>query len=95
VELTVVDSRDLPQRLRVLVHIPNTLEVTIVVFRPRIQNSELNMGDWLIMSHKVTEKEQMLAFSIDPDSFKALVNLHHSRAASLPHSHTRGNFVWL
>jgi hypothetical protein len=24
------------------------------------------------MSRKVTEKEQMLAFSIDPDSFKAL-----------------------
>jgi hypothetical protein len=28
------------------------------------------------MSHKVTEKEQMLAFSIDPDSFKALTPLN-------------------
>jgi hypothetical protein len=38
----------------------------------RIQNPELKTADWSITSHKVTEKEQTLAFSIDPDSFKAL-----------------------
>jgi hypothetical protein len=30
------------------------------------------MADWSVMSRKVTEKEQTLAFSIDPDSLKSL-----------------------
>jgi hypothetical protein len=38
----------------------------------RIQNPELNTTDWSVMSRKITEKEQTLALSIDPDSFKAL-----------------------
>jgi hypothetical protein len=38
----------------------------------RIQNPEFNMTDWSVMSHKVAEREQTLALSIDPDSFKAL-----------------------
>jgi len=38
----------------------------------RIQNPELNTTDWSVMSRKVTEKEQTLALSTDPDSFKAL-----------------------
>jgi hypothetical protein len=71
-ELTVVNSKDLPKRPRVLVRIPDTSEVTTVVTRSGIQNSELNMTDWSVMSRKVTEKEQTLAFSTDPDSFKAL-----------------------
>jgi hypothetical protein len=71
-ELTVVDFRDLPKRPRVLVHIPDTSEVTTVVTRLRNQNPELNTADWLILSRKVTEKEQNLTFSIDPNSFKAL-----------------------
>jgi hypothetical protein len=71
-ELTVVDSKDLPKRPGVLVHVPDTSQVTTVVTRLRIQNPELNTADWLIMSRKVTEKEQTLAFSIDPNSFKAL-----------------------
>jgi hypothetical protein len=29
-------------------------------------------SDWLVMSRKVTKKEQTLAFSIDSDSHKAL-----------------------
>jgi hypothetical protein len=29
-----------------------------------------------VMSHKVTEREQTLALSIDPDSFKALTHLN-------------------
>jgi hypothetical protein len=72
VELMVVDSKDLPKRPRVLVRIPDTSEVTTVMTRLRIQNPELKTTDWSVMSRKVNEKEQMLAFSIDPDSFKAL-----------------------
>jgi hypothetical protein len=71
-ELTVVDSKDLPKRPRALVRIPDTSEVTTVIKRLGIQNPELKMADWSVMSRKVTEKEQTLAFSIDPDSFKAL-----------------------
>jgi hypothetical protein len=68
VELTVVNSKDPPKRPRVLVRIPDTLEVTTVMTGLGIQNPELNMTDWSVMSHKVTEKEQILAFCIDPDS---------------------------
>jgi hypothetical protein len=71
-ELTVVDSKNLPKRPRVLVHIPDTSDVTTVVTRLRIQNPGLNTPDWSIMSRKLTNQEQILAFSIDPDSFKAL-----------------------
>jgi hypothetical protein len=71
-ELTVVDSKDPPKRPRVLVRIPDTSEVNTVIKRLRIQNPELKMADWTVMSRKVTEKEQTLAFSIDPDSFNAL-----------------------
>jgi hypothetical protein len=75
-ELTVVNSKDLPKRPKVLFHIPGTSEVTTVVTRLRIQNPELNMTDWSVMSRKVTEKVQTLAFCIDPDSFKALTKLN-------------------
>jgi hypothetical protein len=71
VELTVVNSNGLPKRPRVHVHIPDTSEVTTVVTHIRIQNPELNMTDWSVMSRMITEKETV-AFSIDPDSFKAL-----------------------
>jgi hypothetical protein len=71
-ELTVVDSKDLPKRPRVLVHIPDISEVNTVLTHLKKQNPEINMSDWLIMSRKVTGKEQTLAFSIDPDSHKAL-----------------------
>jgi hypothetical protein len=69
-ELTVVDSKDLPKRPRVRVRIPDNSEVTTVMTRLRIQNPELKTTDWSVMSHKVTEKEQMLTFSIDPNSIK-------------------------
>ena len=75
-ELTVVDSKDLPKRPRVLVRIPDTPEVTTVVTRLRIQNLELKTADWSVMSRKVTEKEQTLVFSNDPDSFKAPTKLN-------------------
>jgi hypothetical protein len=39
--------------------------------RLRNQNPELNTTDWLIMSRKVSEREQTPALSIDLDSFKA------------------------
>ena len=44
--------------------------------RLRIQNPELSTTDWSVMSRKVAEKEQTLALSIDPDSFKALTQLN-------------------
>jgi hypothetical protein len=44
-ELTVVDSKDLPKRPRVLVRIPDTSEVTTVLTRLGIYNSELKMTD--------------------------------------------------
>ena len=55
-----------------LVRIPETSEATAVLTRLRKQNPELKTTDWIVMSRKVMEKEQTLAFSIDPDSFKAL-----------------------
>jgi hypothetical protein len=54
-----------------LVRIPDTSEVTTVIKRLGIQNPELKTAGWSVMSCTVTE-EQTLAFSIDPDSFKAL-----------------------
>jgi hypothetical protein len=75
-ELTVVDSKDLPKRPRVLVHIPDTSDVNTILTRFRKQNPELNTSNWSVMSQKVIEKEQTLAFSIDPDSFKALAKSH-------------------
>jgi hypothetical protein len=71
-ELNVVNSKDLPRRPRVLVCIPDTSQVTTVVTCLGIQNPELNMTDLSVVSHQVTEKEQTLAFSVDPDLFKAL-----------------------
>jgi hypothetical protein len=75
-ELTAVDSKELPKRPRVLVRIPDTSDVNTVLTRLRKQNHELHTSDWAVMSRKVTEKEQTLAFSIDPDSFKALAKSH-------------------
>jgi hypothetical protein len=75
-ELTVVDSKDLPKRPRVLVRIPGTSDVNTILTRLRKQNPELHTSNWSVMSRKVIEKEQTLAFSIDPDSFKALATSH-------------------
>jgi len=71
-ELTVADSKDLPKRPSVLVRIPDISEISTVLTRLKKQNTELNTSGWSIMSRKVTEKEQTLAFSIDSDSHKAL-----------------------
>jgi hypothetical protein len=56
-ELTVVDSKDLPKRPRVLVRIPDTCEINTIMTRLKKQNPELNTSDWSVMSRKVTEKE--------------------------------------
>jgi len=71
-ELTVVDSKDLPKRPRVLVRIPDISEVNTVLTRLKKQNSELNMSARSIMSRTVNEKEKTLAFSMESDSHKAL-----------------------
>jgi len=77
VELTVVDSKGLPRRPRVLVHIPDTSDAPTVLTKLRKQNPAFITSDWSVMSRKVTEKEQTLAFSIDPDSFNTLVKSNH------------------
>jgi hypothetical protein len=74
--MTEVDSKDLPKRPRVLVRIPDTSDVNTVLTSLRKRNPELHTSDWSVMSRNVTGKEQMLAFSIDPDSFKALTKSH-------------------
>jgi hypothetical protein len=71
-ELTVVESKDLLKRPRMLVRIPDISDANTVLIRPRKQNPELHTSDWSVMNRKVTEKEQTLAFSIDLDSSKAL-----------------------
>ena len=75
-ELKAVDAKDLPKRPRVLVRVPDTTEVTSVMTRLGAQNRELNTMEWLVMSRKVTEREQTLALSIDPDSYTALARLN-------------------
>ena len=62
-ELTIVHSKDLPKRPRVLVRIPDTSDVTTVMTRLRIQNPELNTTDWSVVSRKIIENS---------DSFKTL-----------------------
>ena len=71
-EVAVGDSKDLPKRPRVLVRIPDTSEVNTVITRLRTQNPELKTTDLSVMSRKVTEREQTLSLSIEPDSFRAL-----------------------
>ena len=65
----MIDSKDLPKRARVLVRIPDISDVNTVLTRLRKQNPQFNTSEWSIMSQKVVEKEQTLAFS---DSHKAL-----------------------
>jgi hypothetical protein len=77
VGVTVVDSKDLPKRPKVIVRIPDTSEVNTVMSRLKKQNPELNTSDSSVMSPKVAEKEQTLAFSIDPDSLKALARSNY------------------
>jgi hypothetical protein len=69
-ELTVVDSKDLPKRPRVLVRISDTSEVNTVLTRLKKQNPEFNTSHWSVMNRKVIEKEQTLAFSIAPNLTK-------------------------
>ena len=73
----MVDSKDLHRRPKVFVRIPNTSEGNTVITRLRKQNPEPNTSDWSVMSRKFTEKEQTLAFSIDPDSYKALAQSNY------------------
>jgi len=66
----VVDFKDLLKRPRVTVRIPGTSEITTVMTHLRIQNPEVNTAAWSVLSHKVSEKEQTLALSIDPTVLK-------------------------
>lgn len=73
-DLSVVDSGDLPARPRVLVFVPEPDKVTVaeVKSRLKVQNPALRTEDWTTMSRKIEKEGQLLAFSIDEASFKAL-----------------------
>jgi hypothetical protein len=75
-DLKVVDCKDPPKRRSVLVRVPDNSEVTTETTRPKIQNYELNTKEWSVMSRKVTEMEQTLDLSIEPDSFKTLARMN-------------------
>jgi hypothetical protein len=75
VELTVIDSKDLPKKLRVLVRIPDASEFGVVFSRLRTQNPGLDTTEWTIMSRKIDTRGQTLTLSVDPDSFGTLTRL--------------------
>jgi hypothetical protein len=60
----------------VLVRIPGTSDVNTILTRLRKQNPELHTSNWSVMSRKVIGKEQMLAFPMYRDCFKALAKSH-------------------
>lgn len=70
--LTTVETKDLPKRPKFLVWIPEPVEESVVRNRLRKQNAGLRTEEWLLMSRKVEEKGQTLAYSIDGKSAKAL-----------------------
>jgi hypothetical protein len=74
-EVIAIDSKNLPNRPRVIVRIPNISEVSTVLSRLRAQNRGLVTSDWVIISRKIGGGGQMLALSIDPNSYKTLVQM--------------------
>jgi hypothetical protein len=73
-ELTVVDSKDLLKRPKVLASIPDTSEVAPVMTRLKIQNAEFNTTDWSVMSRKVAERKPSL-LTLTHSNFKAFWGL--------------------
>jgi hypothetical protein len=74
-EVIAIDSLNLPKRPRMIVCIPDVSEVNTVLTRLRAQNRGLLTSDWVIMSRKTDERGQTLALSIDPNSYKTLVQM--------------------
>jgi hypothetical protein len=74
-EVITINSKNLPNRPRVIVRIPDVFEVNTVLTRLRAQNRGLLTSDWVIMSRKIDERGQMLALSIDPNSYKTLAQM--------------------
>lgn len=75
-ELTVVNSKDVPKRPKVTAWIPAKTDVEAVKSRLSLQNPGLRTTDWLLMSQKIGEKGQTLAFSIDEGSYAVREKLH-------------------
>uniref|UniRef100_A0A6P7FCL4 Uncharacterized protein LOC114328927 n=1 Tax=Diabrotica virgifera virgifera TaxID=50390 RepID=A0A6P7FCL4_DIAVI len=71
-DLKLIESKDL-RRPIVLVHVPET-GISEKVFRSRLgkQNAGLNTTDWTLKSQKVEGQGEILAYSIDKVSFRAL-----------------------
>lgn len=71
-DLTVVQSKDLLRRPRVLVFFPDLSEVDRARILLQIQNQELKTKDWLLMSRKIEKEGQLIAFSIDVALYQVL-----------------------
>jgi hypothetical protein len=74
-KVIAIDSKNLPKRPRVIVRIPDVSEVSTVLSCLRAQNRGLVTSDWVIMSRKIDGGGQTLALSIDPNSYKTLVQM--------------------
>ncbi|KAJ8937310.1 hypothetical protein NQ314_011949 [Rhamnusium bicolor] len=70
--VALTETKDLPSRPKFLVWVSETVEESIVRDRLRKQNAGLRTEDWLLMSRKVEEKGQTLAYSMDDKSSKVL-----------------------
>lgn len=73
-DLTVVKSKDLPKRPRVLVFIPGQEEDWGEKVKPRLekQNPGLRVDSWIKLSKKTEKEGTIWAFSIDEASFGTL-----------------------
>lgn len=72
VSLTVVNTKDLPKRPKFLVWVPEPVEEAVVRSRLEKQNAGLSTVGWLLMSRKVEDRGQTLAYSLDDKSAKVL-----------------------
>lgn len=73
--LTTVNIKDLPKRPKFLVWVPEPVEESVVRDRLKKQNAGLITETWRLMSRKVEEKAQTLAYSLDEKSAKVLEDL--------------------
>lgn len=64
-DLTVVESKDLPKRPKVIVWIPGNPELEAVKTRMGVQNPGLQVGDWHLLSKKKEKEGVLLAFSVN------------------------------
>ncbi len=71
-ELVVTSHADLPRRPKFTVYVPSTADVELVRSRLSKQNAGLRTTDWLVLSRKLQERGQTIAFSVDQRSARLL-----------------------